>query len=380
MSKTYDAMVIGVGGVGSAALYHLARRGIRVLGLDRFPPGHDQGSSHGETRIIRQAYFEHVDYVPLLLRAYQLWEELEQATAQKLFHQVGLLQVGPAEGAVIAGVMASAEQHRLPVERLSAQEIHSRFPGFFVPENCVGAFEPKAGFLRVEACVQAHAREAVRAGAELITNEAVLSWSACGTGFQVLTNQQTYHCERLIISPGPWAAALLSDLRFPFEVRRKHLYWYTPQTGFYAADKHSPTFLYDLPHGVFYGFPAIDAQGVKVAEHSGGVVVKDPLTDSRAFDPADCQRVRDFLDHHLPQVLTQRNRHGECYYTMTPDEHFIVDQHPQQANLAFVAGLSGHGFKFTSVLGEILADLAISGATPHPVSFLSAHRPALHAR
>jgi sarcosine oxidase len=372
--KTYDVIVLGIGGVGSAALFHAAQRGAKVLGLDRFPPGHDRGSSHGETRIIRQAYFEHANYVPLLLRAYELWHDLEQRTKQQLFFPVGLLQVGPAGGQVISGVLASARQHGLKVESLTAEEVQSRFPGFHTSDDLVGVFEPTAGYLRVEACVQAHAHAAEQLGAELQTDAAILNWRRRGSHFEVTTENNTYLAERLIVSPGAWAARLLADLRLPFEVRRKHLYWLDCPSPAYNAEAGCPTFLYELPHGVFYGFPVIDAQGLKCAEHTGGQVVEDPLADPREFDPRDHARVLQFLQSYLPGVSSRMVRHGVCFYTMTPDEHFVVDHHPADTQLAFAAGLSGHGFKFTSVLGEILADLVLQGSTSHPIDFLSARR------
>lgn len=369
----YDAIVIGTGGVGSAAAFHLAQRGAKVLGLDRFPGAHDRGSSHGETRIIRQAYFEHPDYVPLLKRAYELWGDLERDAGEQLFHRVGLLQIGPESGAVIRGVLESARQHQLTVEKLDASEIARRWPGFRVPQSSVGAYEPGAGYLRVEACVLAHLAAAQRQGAELKSGVSVLSWRPDGSGICVATDQGEFHTAKLVITAGPWAPQLLSGLGIQLEVRRKHLYWFgTSDAAFHQS--RCPTFLYEMPQGVFYGFPAIDSQGVKVAEHSGGVVVDDPLTDPRQLDERDLERVKEFLAQCMPNVSGPLNRHGVCFYTMSPDQHFIVDRHPQWDRVVFAAGLSGHGFKFTSVLGEALADLALGGQTSLPVGFLSQRR------
>jgi monomeric sarcosine oxidase len=374
MSKTYDAIVLGTGGVGSAALFHLARRRLRVLGIDRFMPGHDRGSSHGETRIIRQAYFEHPDYVPLLLRAYQLWAELEELTGEKLFHQVGLLQVGPRDGAVVSGVLRSAEQHGLMVEKLTAGEAERRFPGFVVPAELVGVFEPKAGYLLVENCVLTHLKAAINHGAEHLTETTVTSWRAEGSGVAVTTDRGEFRAGRLIISPGAWAGELLSSLHIPWEVRRKHVYWYSPVAREYQAAEGCPTFLYELPDGVFYGFPSISTHGLKCGEHSGGAIVADPTTDPRSFDSIDYQRVSTFMTSYLPGAGRQRSQHSVCFYTMTPDEHFIVDRHPNYSQVALTAGLSGHGFKFSGVLGLALADFAITGNTSLPVDFLSLSR------
>jgi sarcosine oxidase len=370
----YDAVVLGTGGVGSSAAFHLARRGARVLGIDRFPGGHDRGSSHGETRIIRQAYFEHPDYVPLLVRAYELWRELEIEAAEKLLFQVGLLQIGPANGAVVRGVLASSQQHGLAIEQHTAAEIHRRWPGFHVPEGLVGVFESAAGYLLVERSVLAHLAAAEKCGAEFRFGCSACSFDREGSGVAVeLESGEVLHADKLIVTAGPWTPQLLADLGVPLVVRRKHVYWF-PAADEYHADRGFPTFLFELPHGVFYGFPQIDSLGLKAAEHSGGNRVEDPLIDQRVLDPHDLARVQDFLSTCLPGVGRPHVRHSVCYYTMSPDEHFIVDQHPEMPNVLFAAGLSGHGFKFTSVLGQALAEMALEGQTKLPVDFLGLKR------
>jgi sarcosine oxidase len=368
--QLYDAIVLGAGGVGSAAMFHLARRGLRVIGLDRFSAAHDRGSSHGETRVIRQAYFEHPDYVPLLLKAYARWAELESITGHNLLQQVGLLQVGPAHGAVVSGVLASARQHQLQVEQLTATETERRFPGVRVPEGMCAAFEPRAGFLRVEKCVLGHLLAAMQCGAELRTGVAVQSWRAQGDGVEVLTDRGTFSAGRLIVAAGAWAGPLLADLRLPLRVLRKHVYWFENRETNYRQEAGFPTYLFELPTGVYYGFPQIDPQGLKMGEHTGGETVADPLTDPRTADDADLARVATFRSACLPGVGSAVLRRSVCFYTMSPDEHFYLDRHPQHPQVAFAAGLSGHGFKFTSVLGEALADLATAGATSLPVGFL----------
>jgi len=372
--KTYDVIVLGTGGVGSAAAYQLAKRGARVLGIDQFPGGHDRGSSHGETRVIRQAYFEHADYVPLLLRAYELWRELEAESGVDLLHQVGLLQVGPPDGFVVHGVLEAARLHGLKVDSLTANEVELRFPGFRVPEESVGVFEPAAGYLKVERCVLAHLAAAKMGGAALRLGHAAQSWHADASGVRVTTDEGEFQAAKLVITAGPWAPQLLADLGMRLEVRRKHLYWFPNSESSYRESSGCPTYLYELPRGVYYGFPQIDELGVKVAEHTGGAVVADPATDPRPLDPADLARVEDFLSQYLPGVGRPLKHRAVCFYTMSPDEHFLVDRHPRHENVFFVAGLSGHGFKFTSVLGEVLADLALEGRTALPIGFLSVKR------
>ena len=369
----YSAIVIGVGGVGSAAMFHLARRGARVLGLDRFAPGHDRGSSHGRTRIIRQAYFEHPDYVPLLLHAYELWSELGRRRGRPLIHEIGLLQVGPPEGAVLAGVRQSALRHRLEIEQLDAREITERFPGLRANADWGGLFERRAGYLDVEDCVVAHAEEAIGLGAELRAGVEVLGWTAHAQSIEVATTQGSFSAERLILTAGPWAPQLLGDLSVRLEVRRKPQFWY-PAGPEYDAHQGCPAFLFELPDGIFYGVPRIDEFGLKVAEHTGGALVADPLRVERGDDLDGRERVERFLAACLPGVRRECLQQAVCMYTLTPDGHFLVDRHPADPRIVLAAGLSGHGFKFTCVLGEALADLALDGRTDLPIGFLALDR------
>jgi monomeric sarcosine oxidase len=366
-----DVLVLGTGGVGSAALYHLARRGLSVIGLDRFPPGHDRGSSHGQTRIIRKAYFEHPDYVPLLQRAYSLWSELE-ADGPQLYFPVGLLEIGPPEGIVVPGVRASARRYALPIEELSQDDIARRYPGFRLPDGCQAIFEREAGYLLVEACVLRHVERARQAGARYIEEE-VLQWAAHAGGVTVQTARETYQADRLVIAAGAWAGSLLGQLGVALRVVRKHLHWYACDDPRYFAAAGCPAFFYELG-GYYYGFPQIDARGVKVAEHHGGTPVTNPLHDARDVEPDEQARVETFLRQMLPGVSHRATDHAVCYYTLSPDEHFIVDRHPEHERVVFAAGLSGHGFKFTTVLGEILADLSLEGRSPLPIEFLRCRR------
>jgi sarcosine oxidase len=361
--NNYDVIVLGTGGVGSAACWHLSHRGARVLGLDRFPPGHDRGSSHGETRIIRQAYFEHADYVPLLRRAYDLWAELEQESQQKLFTPVGLLQIGPREGLVVRGVLQAAKQHGLDIELLEANESERRFPGFRVPTEMHAVYERRAGMLYVEKCVQAHCALAQRHGADLRSGVNVFSWRHSRGGIKVETDQGGFLANKLIITAGPWASEFLRPTGVALHVKRKHIYWLPTSQHAYQAASGAPAYLYELPHGVFYGLPAINGRGLKCGEHSGGQIIVDPRNDPRSF-----------AGDYLPGISPTLGERSVCFYTMSPDENFVLDRHPDSDQVFFAAGLSGHGFKFTGVLGEVLADWAITGNTTLPVEFLSLAR------
>jgi len=367
MANAYDVIVLGLGGMGSAAAFELTRRGRRVLGLEQYSLGHDRGSSHGQTRIIRTAYFEHPNYVPLLRRAYQRWYELEQLQGKRLFTECGCLSIGTPEGTLVAGVRRAAMEHSLSVENLSAAELRRRYPVFRFSDEYVGVFERDAGFLNVEDCVLAHAEEARKLGAHLRTGTPVRSWKTTGSGVVVQTEGQEFTADRLVIAAGAWAGRVLADLGLPLTVRRKVLFWYgTGRPDQYRRDVF-PVYITDMPQGTYYGFPVLDASGHKVARHDGGQIVTDPATVNRDVtedDGADC---RTFLRDHLPGVDGPLMNARVCLYTLTPDEHFAIGVHPQYPQVSIAAGFSGHGFKFTSVVGEILADLVERGTTDLPI-------------
>lgn len=363
----YDVIVLGLGGMGSAAAFELARRGRRVLGLEQFALGHDRGSSHGQTRVIRMAYYEHPDYVPLLRRAYDLWYDLEQRSGQRLFTECGVLNLGPPTGEVVPGVLQAAAEHALPVERLTAATLRRRFPMFRFSEEYEGVLEPQAGFLYVEDCVHAHAAAARRLGADLREEEPALAWQARGRGVEVQTAWQTYAADRLIVTAGPWASRVLADLGLPLTVLRKPVFWLGTAADRQFARDRFPIYLAETPRGFYYGFPVLDALGQKTARHDGGDAIADPALVDRtanATDEADCRK---FLHHHLPQVSGPVRQAKVCLYTVTPDRHFILDVHPRHPQVALAAGFSGHGFKFTPVVAEILADLSDRGRTELPI-------------
>jgi monomeric sarcosine oxidase len=364
----FDVIVLGIGGVGSAALYYAARAGARTIGLDRFIAPHNRGSSHGQTRIIRQAYFEHSDYVPLLLESYRLWNELEQRVDKQLFLETGLLQVGPEDGVVVPGVLRSAQEHSLNVESLSAKEVETRWPHLRVPSGLVGVLEPKAGYLLVEECVSSFLWAAREAGAEVAAPCEVVSWEP-GAPIRLNTTSGTLATNKLIITAGAWAGSLLDDLNLRLRVLRKAILWFNARSG----TGNLPCYLYELTNTVMYGFPAIDGR-IKVAEHSGGTELVDPLRYDRNLDPHDAENALKFLQKCLPDATDGLAEHQTCLYTMSSDENFIIDCHPEHANVLFAAGLSGHGFKFTPVLGKALADRALTGETGMSLDFLRLNR------
>lgn len=370
----FDLICVGAGGVGSAVLHHAAARGLRALGIDRFPPGHDRGSSHGESRIIRLVYMEHPGYVPLLRRAYELWDALGEEAGRPLLHPTGILYAGRRDGGVIAALERCATEHALPLEQLTAGQAEARFPAFRLPSDYDAAFESVAGYLEVEACVRAYAGSALAAGATLRIGETVTGWEAGERGVTVTTDHGRYEGARLVLAPGAWAPGLARLPMVPFEPRRKVLLWYEAPGAAHARSTGCPLFFFETPAGSFYGFPDLGGNGLKVAEHTGGERVADPLAVDRSLRPDDRPPVEDFLAHHLPGVSRRLLRHEVCLYTMTPDEHFVVDRHPESERVLVIAGLSGHGYKFTSVLGEVAATWAAGEGLPPSLRFLSLDR------
>lgn len=369
----YDAIVIGLGAMGAAACDQLAARGCRVLGIEQFLPAHDRGSSHGETRIIRKAYFEHADYVPLLHRAYAMWDELSADASRTLFERVGLLLMGVPKGEVIVGVQRAAREHHLAIEEMPPAEVAWRFPGFRPDPSMVALFEPDAGFLHVEACIRAMLDRAKQRGAELKFETAVTSWAADGTGVRVMASRETYFADRLVVTAGPWAGKLLTLLARPLEVLRKVQLWFPASGGYRVADR-SPVFCVDTGPQFFYGAPVVAGDMMKVAEHSGREVVSDPGMVDRSLRAEDVSHVVDFVRRVLPGLTPVPARHAVCLYTMTLDGHFVIDRHPEFPQVALAAGFSGHGFKFAPIVGSILADLTLSGRTAEPAGFLKLGR------
>lgn len=366
----YDVIVIGVGGMGSAACCHLARRGRRVLCIEQFAPAHDRGSSHGQTRILRRSYFEHPAYVPLVDRSEQLWHELERLTDTSCLEHTGLLLVGRPDGPVLNGIRRARDEHRIPLDELDPPAVRSRWAGLNIDDDQQAIFEPGAGFLRVETCVLAHCRLAVEHGATILTGQRVRGWSAAGDSVRVRLDGHEFTAASLVITAGPWSAAILAELNLPLHIRRKVQLWFRSDNAAHDLHRGMPVFAYDLADGFFYGFPAIEPGVIKLAEHTGGDRVDDADGLERDLRSDDLPRVQRFVARYLPGVRPLVERASVCMYTMTPDEHFIIDRHPGHANVVFAAGFSGHGFKFCPVIGSVLADLVIEGQTREPVDFL----------
>jgi sarcosine oxidase len=374
----YDVIVAGLGGMGSSAAYHLAGRGKHVLGLERHTPAHDRGSSHGQSRIIRLAYSEDPAYVPLVLRAYELWERLERETGEDLMTLTGGLMIGPPGTTFFEGSKASAEKYDLPYEVLDAAELKRRYPVFEPTPDTVALFEGKAGFLRPEASVKAHLARASSLGADLRFGEEILSWEPTQSGVLVETASGAYKAERLVVSAGAWAPKLLADLGLPLEVTRQLLFWFDPKGGIepFLPDRF-PIFIWEPEDGnSFYAIPAHEGPtgGVKVAFFRADGKPTDPETIDREVHDEEVEFIRSYLARYVPGLDGDFLYAKTCMYTNTPDEHFVISTHPQHSQVAIAAGFSGHGYKFCSVVGEILADLTTEGETPHPIDLFSPTR------
>lgn len=380
MNPSHDVLVLGLGGMGSATAWHLARRGVRVLGLDRHGPAHDRGSSHGRTRVIRQAYFEHPSYVPLLQRAYELWHEAERESGHSLLTLCGGLMMGAPDSEVVRGSIRSAQEHGLPHEILNAAEVRRRYPPIQLPESHIALFETRAGVVHTERAVQTHLDLARAYGATLRFEEPVLSWEADGGGVRVRTTRDTYHAQRLVLTPGPWAPSLLADLEIPLEVERQVLFWFQPRTGIREfLPGRFPIYIWDRPgERQPYGFPALDGPdgGVKIALFRTPDSDRcTPETVERAIRVSDEEPMRECLRELLPDLDGPLLHATTCLYTNTPDHHFVVGHHPRhEERVTLAAGFSGHGFKFCSVMGEILAELALAGESNHDLSLFRLDR------
>ena len=354
---TADVIVCGLGAMGSSAAYHLAAGGARVLGFDRFAPPHTLGSSHGKTRIIREAYFEDPLYVPLIQRAYECWDLLERASGRALLTRTGGLMIGSPMSAVVSGAQASAVRHRLEHERLADGALKARTPAFTFDAGTVAIWEPRAGVLQPEAAIDTQLTLARKLGAELHANEPVLSWSANADGVEVTTAQGRYSAGHLVIAVGAWATQLLGQLSLPLRVERTVAYWFDAlEPALFTAERF-PIFIHEFAPGrSWYGFPDL-GDGVKVALHHQGATV-EPDSISRIVGDDEIAFVRSLLERYLPAANGSLRETAVCMYTNTPDDHFILDRHPVSERVIVASPCSGHGFKFSSVIGEIIAEMA----------------------
>jgi sarcosine oxidase len=363
-----DTVVIGLGVMGSAALRSLAGRGARVLGIERFEPGHDRGSSHGATRIIRLSYFEHPSYVRLLREAYPLWRELEAKAGRKLLHITGIAEIGKPDSALVRGTLAAAREHALPHEVLNAAELMRRYPAFRVPPDFIAIAQPDGGFVEAEPTVAAQLALARAAGAEIRTYTTVRAIEPRQDGVRVVTDDGWIDAARVVVAVGAWISKLLPDLPVRLRATRQVLAWFEPRQPDVFDPACCPVFLIEGPHGTHYGFPRQAGAGVKVAKHHHFDEAVDPDDYDRNVSSSDEASIRAAVADYLPAANGKLNAATTCLYTMAPDGDFIIDQLPGDPRVIIASPCSGHGFKFAPLIGDIVAELATTGATTRDIT------------
>jgi sarcosine oxidase len=369
--ERFDSIVVGVGGMGSAALFHLARRGGRVLGLERFGIPHELGSSHGVTRIIRLAYYEDPAYVPLLRRAYELWRELQSRAGEQLLHVTGSIDAGPD---VFDGSLRSCEEHDLPHEVLTGAELSRRYPAYRLPPETQVLLQPNGGFLLPERCIEAHVREAQALGAVVRSEEPVVGWEPAGGGVRVRTERGLYDADRLVLCAGAWSESVARLPAGLVTAERQVLAWFEPREPDLFQPQRFPVFNLVVPEGRWYGFPEYGVPGFKVGRYHHRGELVDPDAFDREATSEDEALLRAFAELYFPAGAGRAAMLKTCLFENSPDEHFLLDLHPECPQAVVAAGFSGHGFKFCSVVGEIVAELALAGETRHEIDFLRLER------
>ncbi len=373
-AERFDSIVVGVGGMGSAAVHHLAQRGERVLGLEKFDIPHDMGSSHGVTRVIRLTYFEHPSYVPLLARAYALWRELEQDGGEQLLYITGSIDAGAPDSFVVKGSIASCAEHDLAHDVLTSAELTQRFPGFALPPEMMAIWQPDGGFLVPERCIVHHVLQAQALGSEVRAREQVIEWQAEPSSVTVRTNRATYVAERVIFTAGAWSQSLLPVLGVNAIPERQVMGWFQPAQPELFAVERFPVFNCLVPEGHYYGFPIFGIPGFKLGKYHHLQQQTTAGSVDRECHPEDEAALRACTQRYLTGGMGATLALKTCMFTNTPDGHFIMDHHPEHGNVVIAAGFSGHGFKFCSVVGEILAELALDGKTRHEIGMFGLNR------
>ena len=366
----YDVAIIGLGTMGSFTAVELAKRGLSVAGFDQFTPPHGRGSHSGSTRVYRVAYPEGTGYVQLAQRAGELWDSAAEQFGTRLLHRTGMLSMGLPGQPFLRAIEESASTNHLQVEKLTAAEVHHRYPAFEIPEEQAGIYDPQAGWLDVDASIGSALAYARRRGVECVFDQPVLGWDAIGGGVRVHLRNESVTAAKLVVTAGAWAGNLLRDLQLPLRLKRKVLAWFDPSQP--ELFDGAPVFTF--AENWIYGFPNVPGAGVKIAEHEGGVYVPDADRPVEAPGPADLDPIEAIAAKYMPSLAGRLQRSATCLYTMTPDDDFILDYHPEFPQVVFAAGFSGHGFKFAPVIALALADLVQLGETTLPVGFLSLSR------
>lgn len=382
MNSHFDHIVIGVGSMGSSTCYHLAKQGLHVLGLEQFGIVHEKGEHGGQSRIIRKAYFEHPDYIPLLERAYQNWREIELASGNQIYHQTGLFYAGPSGHEIIQNIRSAAKQFAIPLLDSAKGDGLEVSKSFSLPHNYEWLFEPVAGFIKPELAIQSYVEQAKFLGAKIHDHEKVVEWEVINNLVYVKTNVGQYTCKKLVVTAGPWSAKLMPSIEDHLKITRQTMMWVQPKDELEFREQQFPCWLVvdeDSP-GAYYGFPILDGEdsrnpiGFKLAYHYPGSDA-DPDQVDRTITTSDSAALLNFLDRYMPKAKGHLLDIKTCLYSNSQDEHFVIDNlKGAEENVCYARGFSGHGFKFVSVVGEIMADLATKGVTSFPIEFLSAKR------
>ncbi len=379
MIERYDVAVVGLGAMGSAAAWHLARRGQRVIGFDRFRPPHMFGSTHGDTRGIREAYYEGPSYVPFVRRAYELWDELAELVGKPLFRQTGSLTLGTADSLQINGVMTSARAHDIPVDYMDADELKQRYPAILATDDLVGILEHRGGMIDIDTALNGQLDQAAEHGADLHFDEPVARWlptdmDDLGSPIEIQTERGTYEADRMVVTAGAWNPGLVGKLNLPLRVTRQVMFWFEPRANPEAFELGAlPFWMWERgPQDFAYGFPNV-GKGFKLGHHQPLNEV-DPTGYDRTLTAEDEANVRQWLERTFPDVGGKLLRAETCLYTNTPDAHFLIDIHPKRSNIVLASACSGHGFKFSPAIGEALADLSMHGQTEHDLELFRIDR------
>ncbi len=373
MKTDYEAIVIGLGAMGSATLYQLASRGLNALGIDQFEPPHKLGSSHGLTRIIRLAYYEDLSYVPLLRRAYALWAALEADFGERVFYQTGSIDMGPADSDVFRGSLKSCLENDFEHDVLDSKALNRRFPGFQMPAETMAVYQPQGGLLVPERCISAYLKLAKARGAALHFGERALGWHILADGrVQARTDAGTYVAEKLILCGGAWAYKLAPPLAQAAVPERQALIWLEPKRADCFQMDRFPVWNAQVEEGRYYGLPVFNpagkTPGLKLGRYHHLGETCDPDTVNRGLQGADEAILRRFAERYFPAGAGKTLDMAVCMFTNTPDEHFLLDTLPGAPQVSVAAGFSGHGFKMASVIGEVMADLAQAGETRHDIA------------
>jgi sarcosine oxidase len=372
MTAHFDVAVVGLGAMGSAAIAHLAARGVKAIGIDAHYPAHALSSSHGDSRLIRLGYFEDPSYVPLLQRAYANWRALEARLREDILTITGVLQIGKPGSKIVSGTKNSCELHNLPLETLGPDEMRHRFPVFSLDDDEVALLDPQGGYLRPEAAVMGYLKLAASDGAALHFGEKVSAIEPGDCGVVIVSDTGRYSASKVIVATGSWIGELVPALRAHAVPIKQVVAWYQPKDGFVTMPQRMPVFIRDEgENGSFFGFPVIGVDGVKVGRHAHFREQIDPSQPNPPVNNADTALLDSFIQHRLPAASGLRVRSTTCRYTMLPSEDFLIDHLPGDKRIVIASPCSGHGFKFTSVVGEILADLALNGGTDLPVGAFS---------